>query len=135
MKAYQNDHLYCLHNALPSKLGSNTLNFDSENIAYMYAYSGIFEGEFFTNFEVCGYLRKCSPQSLRVYVFWWHQWAICESLLCKNLFSTYSEKFLALYDFCFCPQYLSIPLLHKALFLEDCWLLFTFCFVQTNFFT
>jgi len=85
-----------------------------------------FEGEIFTNFEVCGYLRKCSPQSLGVYVFWWHQWAICESLLCKNLFSTYSQKFLALYDICFCPQHLSIPLLDKALFFENCWLMFTF---------
>ena len=53
----------------------------------------------------------------------------------KIFFSTYSEKFLALYDICFCPQHLSIPLLHKALFLEDCWLLFTFCSVQTNLFT
>ena len=64
-----------------------------------------------------------SEQSVKVYI------------LCKNLFSTYSQKFLALYDICFCPQHLSIPLLDKALFFENCWLMFTFCSVQTNLFT
>ena len=52
-----------------------------------------FEGEIFTNFEVCGYLRKCSPQSLGVYVFWWHQWAICESLyiMQKSFFHIFAK--------------------------------------------
>ena len=81
-----------------------------------------FEGEIFANFEVCGYLRKCSPQSLN-----WgcmsfggtSEQSVKVYILCKNLFSTYSQKFLALYDICFCPH-LSIPLLDKALFFENC---------------
>ena len=138
MKAYQNDHLYCLHNALPSKLGSNTLNFDSKNITYMYAYSGIFWGRNFHEFwSLWLFAKVLSSKFGGVCLLVAPVSNLWKFIYYAKIFFPHIRKsfLLYVYDICFCPQHLSIPLLDKALFFENCWLMFTFCSVQTNLFT
>ena len=102
----------------------------SENIAYMYVHNENFWGRKLLKF--CGYSRKCSMQSLVRIAFVGSSKQLIKFYYTKIFFPPIHESFL-LQNFLFlAPTDTNI---YQTLCLENCWLLFTFCSVQTNLFT
>ena len=105
----------------------------SENIAYMYVHNENFWGR---KLEVLWLFAKVFYAEFGAYIFCWQQQTIDKILLHKNLFSTNSWKFspakFPALQHVFGPNRYQH---YQTLCLENCWLLFTFCSVQTNLFT
>ena len=109
----------------------------SENIAYMYVHNKNFWGRKLLKF--CGYSRKCSMQSLVRISFVGSSKQLMKVYYTKIFFPPIRESFLlqkfpALQHAQQIPTFI-YPFVRQTLCLENCWLLFTFCSVQTNLFT